>query len=242
VWWVSRFAAPDGIIRACARSTDTQSLLRAVAARVRQAVVFDAALWTGTDPATQLFTLGVADRVPAEACGAFLDNEFLAEDVGKFHVLAAQPPHVGTLWQLTGGDPADSHRYRTLLQPFGWSDEVRIAFSDGTACWGVACLLRTAEQAPFGARDVEWLTPIVAHVAAGLRMAARPQPPDGLGPTGPGTVILDDTGTIVAFDRRRRILAGRARSARAVPRIGESAAQPGPVRGPPGQPLRRRRA
>jgi DNA-binding CsgD family transcriptional regulator len=191
--------ARDGIIRVCARSSDTQSLLRAVASRVRRGVAFDAALWTGTDPATQLFTVGVAEGVPAEACGAFLDNEFLAEDVGKFHTLTAEPPHVGVLSLLTGGEPARSHRYRTLLEPFGWSDELRVAFSDGTACWGVACLLRAAGRPPFSERDVDWMTPIVAHVAAGLRMAARPDGPGAPDETGPGTVILDGSGTIVAL-------------------------------------------
>ena len=73
---------------------------------------------------------------------AFVANEFLQADVNKWVQLARASHPANGLYQATLGNPESSTRYREILAPLGFGDELRAALIDGGLCWGFMCLHR----------------------------------------------------------------------------------------------------
>ncbi len=127
------------IVRLCHAGLDGPTLTLEVLGRLRRAVGIDA-FWCATaDPATVLFTGATREEIPDDATPRFLTNEFLQEDINKFAALASSSQPVNSLYAATGGEPERSPRYRDILVPMGFGDELRAALTVGGACWGVSC-------------------------------------------------------------------------------------------------------
>ncbi len=161
---------------------------------IRQAVPFDAAFWTISDPATLLFTRGVQEAMPPETAAAFLQNEFMTEDVNQFAAVAADLRGMHTIHKATGSDMAKSARFREILEPLGLGDELRVAFADKTGVWGFLCLHRELGTPPFSENESAFLnrvSPIVAHgIRTSVLLAASRMM--GEHPSVPGLVMLSE--------------------------------------------------
>jgi DNA-binding CsgD family transcriptional regulator len=180
-------------------------LFARASARLRRLVPFDSAGWTATDPATLLPTNpGLVENVVPGGCALYWGRELAVDDVLRYRDLAGSAHPGGTLGAATGGDPNRSARFRDLLGPMGYGDELRAAFSTGTSTWGVVSLLRERGRAPFTPRDVDHvlrLGPAMTSGLAGLAVADRS------GTTtheldGPGTALYDAGGTLLSLDDR----------------------------------------
>jgi DNA-binding CsgD family transcriptional regulator len=175
---------------------DGRALVHRLAGLLRAALPSQAFLLLRTDPTTVLPTDGLVESLPPAICQPFWDNELLEEDVNKFVALARSETPAATLREATGGDLSRSHRYRTLYQPLGVTDELRVSFTsrDGS-CWGIAQLVRT-QGATFSEGERHLLAATAPAVAAALRSAFAAAPPAGSAATGPALVILDKAGEI----------------------------------------------
>lgn len=152
-----------------------------------------------TDPATMLWTGGVT-RFDRPISGmAFVENEWLQDDFAKFSELARHSRGLTTLEQATEGAPERSRRFRQLLHPLGLGHELRAVLRVGGLCWGMLCLVRREDAGDFTPAEMLIVEQIGPVIAAGLRRVAQAP----LGPeradTGPGTVLLDRAGAIVAL-------------------------------------------
>ena len=157
-------------------------------------VTFDAAFWTIADPATLLFTRGVPDEIPPETVSAFLQNEFMIDDVNQFAAVAADPRGMHTMHAATGGDMSKSSRFREILEPLGLGDELRMAFADKTGVWGFVCIHREVGAPPFSEPESAFLNRLSPIVAGGIRTsillaASRMR---GEHPSVPGLVLLSE--------------------------------------------------
>jgi hypothetical protein len=98
--------------------------------------------------------------------------------------------------------PETSRRYREILTPLGFSDELRAAFRAGGSVWGFACVHRERGDRGYTSKDAGLLAAVAPHVAEGLRTALllehsrRHNSPDH--EEGPGLIVLADDLSIAA--------------------------------------------
>jgi DNA-binding CsgD family transcriptional regulator len=161
----------------------------------------EAVFVASADPETWLITEAASLNVPADATPRFLDNEYAADDVVKFRHLASAELPVGTLQRCTRGDLPTSARWRDVLEPLGWGDEMRAALRVDGRTWGFVCLHRAAGQAAYSAADVRRLVALVPSLAQQLRRTANQAAraaDEQRRTTMPGLMLLGDHGEVVA--------------------------------------------
>lgn len=190
----------DKIVRLSARGLEIAGFFDEAGAILRRAVPFDGFCSMTVDPATMLLTTHIAhESVRPEDVPRLGRNEFLEEDVNKFGELARAPRPAGILTDATGGDLESSPRYRGILQPNGFRDELRFTLLDDNACWGWVALYRREHSLDFEIADAEFIASLSQLLAQGLRrailLAAIPTNEE---PDAPGLILLAPGGTIEA--------------------------------------------
>jgi DNA-binding CsgD family transcriptional regulator len=173
---------------------------------LRQLVPFDAAVWLASDPATGLPTEAARTEevgsFGTDGCRRYWELEFMVEDVNAFTALArAQAPAAG-LRLATDDRPARSARFRDLLRPSGFSDELRGVLRAGGSPWGLLALFRAHGEPPFDEHDSALVSGLSAPLAEALRDHARPaaQPLVAPSQSGPGLMLFAPTGELVSIN------------------------------------------
>jgi DNA-binding CsgD family transcriptional regulator len=179
---------------------DARMFALAAIYRLRAAIPVDAFFWATADPSTLLFTGAVVDEIPEQLTPLFLANEFLQDDVNKFVQLARRRDPVDSLYRATVGEPERSPRYRDILAPVGFGDELRAALVDGQSSWGFLCLHRERSGPGFTADEARLLRRLTTPLARGLRIALLlDNASDAPGPDEPGMLILADDLSVAAM-------------------------------------------
>ena len=187
------------IVRLCHAGLDGPTFTREVLGRLRRAIGFEAFFCATADPATVLFTGATREDIPHESTPRFLTNEFFQDDVNKFEALARGRQPVNSLYAATRGHPWRSLRYRDILVPLGFGDELRAALTVDGACWGMLCLHRELSASGFGPSEIDLLRRVRPHLAEGLRttlLLAEPSTPTDDG--SPGLLLLTDELELIA--------------------------------------------
>jgi DNA-binding CsgD family transcriptional regulator len=112
--------------------------------------------------------------IPDAAAAAFFEIETTGGDVVSFRDLAHARTPVGTLYSATEGSPRSSRRWREVLSPLGWGDEVRAAVRSGGTTVGYLCLHRETGDRPFSVREVARLSTLLPLVGGAMRRSALP--------------------------------------------------------------------
>jgi DNA-binding CsgD family transcriptional regulator len=200
-------ALAERVVHGLDDTLDHVSLRRQASTRLRTQVAFDLAVWAVLDPATIMWGSCVVDNAPRDFDdleNAVFENEYRARDVLKLVDLAAGPG-IGTLCGVTGGDPAISPRYRQILAPRGFTDELRLVMHDGRSAWGLLCLLRAGGS--FDDREVDALAGLGQPFATTLRRSLVRGAADVTGPAPAGLILATATGRILDMaDDARRLL------------------------------------
>lgn len=197
---------------ACDTARDGQDLFERLSAEMHDLVPHDGAIWFGADPATLLVTSPIrVEALEASCCDVFWHNEFHVPDTAQFVDLARNATPVAALNLSLDGRVVRSPRYRDLLAPQGYADELRGVLRNGEDTWGLVGLYREAGRAPFSAEDVA----LVAHVSPVIARALRHHVRDRcrwIDASGaPGLVVFDDASHVVsanpeALDWLRNVL------------------------------------
>lgn len=195
--------ARDDIVRLAARGPDVAGFFAETGRILRREIAFDGFCSMTVDPATMLLTSHMAhDSVRPEDVPRLGRNEFLEEDVNKFAVLARDPRPAGVLTDATGRLPERSPRYREILRPNGFRDELRFALVDEDACWGWVALYRREDGSDFAVEDAELVASLSRTLAEGLRsaimLAAVGTDEDA---DAPGLILLERGGAVEAMSR-----------------------------------------
>jgi hypothetical protein len=137
---------------------------------LRGVVGFDLAIWSVLDPVTLMWASCVVDGGPDDER---LERELFANEYGQDDVLKlvelADGPRVGMLSASTQGDPRTSTRFRNVLDPRGFTDELRLTLHDGATAWGALCLYRAGGR--FTDHDLMQLASASRPLATALRRA-----------------------------------------------------------------------
>src|SRR3954452_533338 len=188
----------DALERIADEGHSAQELLEQAAARIDRVVPTDGYFMAATDPETTLaIGSGVVPELPPEKCQPHWDYEFLVQAVLKFADIARGPRRVVDIHDATGGQPRRSPRFKQYSEATGFDAEVRIAFSVGSAAWGLAQLNRRGRR--FTADEKQWLDQAAASIGRGLRQAMLTEPAASpVQGRGPGVVLLDGGGRVVS--------------------------------------------
>jgi DNA-binding CsgD family transcriptional regulator len=188
------------IVQLCYAGHDARALRIEVFRRLRALIPFDAYWCTTADPATLLPTGAVMEDLPAPLVPALIANEYLVDDVNKFAHLARSRRPVNSLFAAASERPQESVRYRDILTPMGFGNEVRAVLRVEGVSWGLMCLHRERDSSGFTATDVATLAQLMPHVAVGLRTALlRNDMEVAPREDGPGIVLLHEDLTIAAL-------------------------------------------
>ncbi|MGC5018951.1 protein kinase domain-containing protein [Micromonospora sp. DT47] len=139
-------------------SLDHVGLRQQASVLLRGTVGFDLAIWTVLDPTTLMWASCVVDGGPHDEQ---FEHELFANEYGQEDVLRivdlAEGARVGTLCASTQNDPSASSRFRNILRPRGFDDELRLACYDEEGTWGTLLLYRAGGR--FTDADIAHLAP-----------------------------------------------------------------------------------
>jgi DNA-binding CsgD family transcriptional regulator len=198
----------DELVIRVQRTDDALAVFAEASTRLRQLVPFDAALWMTTDPATGLPTAPTRienlDDQP-EHCSRAWRREFLGGDVNLFRDLARADQPASAL-RVAAQDPLHSARYRDLLRPSGFDDELRAVLRAGDSPWGAIWLFRNHGQRAFTHREVGLVASLSTPLGEALRVRARPTTtPDSPVPhSHPGLLRFDAAGALISANDQAR--------------------------------------
>ena len=185
------------LIDVAERATDVDTAVNAVTESVRRWVGAGPVFVATADPITGAFSGTFTFDIPADAAAAFYEIETAGGDVCRFAELAGSESGMAALYATTHEHPEASQRWRDVLSPLQWGDELRVAVRDRGRIWGYLCLHRGAGERMFTGRDASRLAALVPAIAAALRSAALVTSADSRH-LDTGVVLADPDGTVVA--------------------------------------------
>ncbi|MFJ4191892.1 LuxR C-terminal-related transcriptional regulator [Kitasatospora sp. NPDC089509] len=201
----------------------TAELFRELHALLLGPLGFDGGCWHGTDPVTGFPTSTVADGLDPAPFEQAVQLELQGEDTTTFSAIRAAGRRVQTVDRATDGRPERSVRYRELLHPCGYGDELRINFDLGGGRWGSAAFMRGHGRGRYEPAGLRLAERVAAPIGAALRRAhlatlRRSGPVRSAQPVhAPAVVILDAQGRLRSADAGAREL---------IRRMAEPAARP----------------
>jgi DNA-binding CsgD family transcriptional regulator len=179
--------------RAMLAVPDSAAMFDVLPARLDRLVGCGPVFMAAVDPVTLHFVRAARRDISDEAAAGFLANEMGTPDVVKFRALAGARDPADSLFHATDDTPRDSARWRDVIEPLGWGDELRIACRDGGRTWGVLCLHRSAGDRPFDATEAAALQDVGPLLAGAFRRTALASHTRSDGTVlAPGVVVLDD--------------------------------------------------
>jgi DNA-binding CsgD family transcriptional regulator len=186
--------------RLAGRSLHLEPLVSEAARLLRTAIGFDGWCFLTMDPATMVPTRRFKDdQFGPEHSPQLAHNEFLEVDVLKFVDLARSRRPVGVLSDVTGGAPHQSARYRTLLEPLGYGDELRAVMVHSGSCWGALQLFRETGGPHFTVAEAEFMASVSAVLAEAIKRALLVAEAEAdQSENAPGVLVLDAANEIEA--------------------------------------------
>jgi DNA-binding CsgD family transcriptional regulator len=124
--------------------------------------------------------------------GAWLEHEYLGDDVHKLADIARSGPGISTLHEATGGDPTGTPRWQENIKLGGDQELIAALRTRAGDVWGAVGLYREPGKPTFDAADKAFLqavAPCLAEAARRALLMGEAVDPDGT--AAPGLVVLD---------------------------------------------------
>jgi DNA-binding CsgD family transcriptional regulator len=183
----------------CDAATDGHDLFERLSADMHDLIPHDGATWFGVDPATLLVASPVRVEGQEESsCGTFWHQEFFVSDTAQFVDLARRAEPAAALNLSLDGDLVRSARYRELLRPQGYEDELRAVLRAGDNTWGLMGLMRDKGRPAFGADEVGLVNKASPVIATALRRHVRTHAPWLGAARAPGLVVFERSSRVVS--------------------------------------------
>ncbi len=176
---------------------DLESFLEEAVDSVRRAVPWVAACLSTHDPGTHMLT-SARKYGHLRSINTF-DHEFGLIEYGTseptaFMELGSSGTTAAGVHLLHEGEVERSARMRTFMVPhFGFRDEARLLFREGTEVWGAMSLFRGSDEDPFDDEDIAFLSTLTDLFARGVRsglLARLADAPAPSAPSGPAVLIV----------------------------------------------------
>jgi DNA-binding NarL/FixJ family response regulator len=191
-------AGLDRIRTSCEEADSGHDLFERLSDDLHELVPHDGAVWFGVDPATLLVASPIRVEAQEESrCDTFWHHEFHVADTAQFVDLARSAAPAASLHLSLDGEVIRSARYRELLRPQGYEDELRAVLRTGESTWGLVGLMREKGRDTFHEDDVTLVSKASPIIANALRKHICAQSPWGVAAAAPGLIV---------FDQRSRVL------------------------------------
>ncbi len=196
----------SALIEHAADAPTVRDVFAAAAERLHRLVKYESAVWMAVDPAPTLPTAPTRAENKSsfggrDACMRLWELEFFVDDVNLYKDLALADVPAAGLSLATEGEPARSARFRQLVRPHGFGDELRTVLRVDGHAWGVVTLFRADDRPAFDAGETQLLASLSGPLAEAVRDHARPAPhAAGAGDRGPGLLVFDPTGELVSIN------------------------------------------
>lgn len=189
----------DAAARAAQAARSVEEFFGAVKRVVRPALRFDVCACVTVDPQTLMNTGGdYRDGLPSAMLPRMLDIEYGEGDANDLSDLADRPTPVGLLSQETGGQLDLSPRYRDIMRPLGFRDELRVLLRDRQGAWGALIMGRADDAPPFGSPDLAMAASLVRPLGSALRRLHLTRlAEEGATAPAPGLVLLNRAHQVV---------------------------------------------
>jgi DNA-binding CsgD family transcriptional regulator len=202
----------SALLERVAGADSVHDVFRVASERLRRLIDHDAAVWIATDPGTGLPTSPSRSEHLRHLCGdgrsclRVWELEFLHPDVNLYRDLARSPLPAGALRMATGDRPARSSRYRAMLKPSGYGDELRAVLRADGRPWATVGLCRERGRPAFDAGDAELVAGLSEPLGTAVRDHARPAvaPSAAGGGHGPGLLVFGADGELASINDAAR--------------------------------------
>ena len=197
------------LIEHAGRADDVHEVFRATSERLRRLVPYDASVWLALDPATGLPIAPTRSERLGHVCGGdpqsclrVWELEFFVEDVNLYRDLARAERPSGGLRAATGDRPARSARYREIVEPNGFGDELRAVMRVDGLPWASIGLYRERGRPAFSSAEADLLAGLSAPVGAAVRDHSRAVVSGTVGTDarGPGLLLFDAGGELISIN------------------------------------------
>ncbi|MCU6707739.1 helix-turn-helix transcriptional regulator [Paenibacillus sp. J5C_2022] len=172
-------------------------------ALLRKSLPFQAACCTAVDPLT-LLSIGALTEEGIEAIHDQLfrlEYHIAQHDFNRLPTLMHSDQPAASLFEATGGQPERSERYRDVLQPAGFADELRAALVSDGACWGFLMLFRRNGHPRFHQDEAAAIARIAPVLGETLRKFTLALPDDHESLEGDA----DSTGILILSQQLRQL-------------------------------------
>lgn len=192
-------SALERIRRSCDEASTPHDLFARLSADIHYLIPHDGATWFGADPATLLVTSPVRVEAMEDAsCDPYWHYEFNVHDTGQFVDLARSPEPAAALRLSLDDRPGRSARYREVMRPQGYDDELRGVLRSGENTWGMVGFYRETGRPAFDEDDVALINQASPVIAAALRNHVRRQSPWLGVARAPGLVLFNQQSKVVS--------------------------------------------
>ncbi|GAA1405512.1 LuxR C-terminal-related transcriptional regulator [Kitasatospora putterlickiae] len=202
--------AVEGLRELAGAGLTAEKVFRRADELLRTVLGYDAVCWHSADPATGLVTSVLSDDLSLSGFEEAVRLEVWANDVTTFSAIRRSGVRAETLSRATKGRLADSARYRELIGPAGFGDELRAVFDAHGGMWGCAAFMRAADRGPYLAQQREFADVAARHLGNALRACHLPPATGGDGwDEGPAVVVLGPANRPLALSGPAEELLGR---------------------------------
>ncbi|WP_185766865.1 helix-turn-helix transcriptional regulator [Niallia circulans] len=197
-----------------AQTNSIQEFLHKCLADLKKRVYFDAACFTTVDTETLLSTGAYTDDRIENIHPLLFENEYLRQDYNHFEDLLTSATHIASLCNATNGELHQSDRFREILSPAGFADELRAVIIHKGKCYGFLTLLRSKKETVFSNMDIEVLASLLPPISFNLyKLLAFPQKIDSDVNWAKSVILLDEDFHITSANQEGFLLADTLRKA-----------------------------
>ncbi|MER6347706.1 helix-turn-helix transcriptional regulator [Streptomyces sp. NPDC001595] len=183
----------DAALRAARSARTVEEFFDKVKRATRPALRFDICAGVTVDPQTLMNTGGdYRDALPPPMMPRMLDIEYREGDANDLSHLATRTAPVGLLSRETGGCLERSPRYRDIMRPLGFRDELRVLLRDRHGSWGALIMGRAQDAPAFETSDLTVAASLAQPLGSVLRRLHLTRLAEaGASAAAPGLVLLD---------------------------------------------------
>lgn len=189
----------------CRDSLTTNELIDNLLSPLDDALGVSGIILGGADPTTAVMSTATrVEGLPDEMAPPWMQNEAFENDFNKFIQVHRTATGAVTLHRSTQENPLLSSRYR-LNRRMGFGPEMRVTFSSGPDCWGIASFVREVDDTDFDDIALRWIDDLRADIAEGLRRTMNHRLPE-FQDHSPGVVIMNLEGEVTSMTNGARTL------------------------------------